>query len=389
MSAWSAPSKIRDSVQRRWNKGDLLQALAEAQPFPEIQVPLTGPKPSEIGHHLGEVQAWVTSLVEASRAGSRFELRWKDVGGRVIGRNRIPVRAVISSYEQAWELLGTQRQVRRFAELIELSEPEPGVAAWLRSHPLRALELAERWPALLAAYRWLEDHRDSGLYLRQITAPGVDTKFMESHRGVLAALLGIPGGSSTAQFAQALGLRAKPSFVRFRVQDVPGMIGGVSEYHLRLDEAAQLGISPSRAVIVENEITYLSMPVPAGGLVIWGKGYDGAQLGALPFLADRPIDYWGDLDTHGFAILDRLRSHLPQARSFLMDEATLLAHRERWGEESYPTSAALPRLTPEESAVYEGLVSEHYGSSVRLEQERIAWDWAQARFPNDLGATPH
>lgn len=41
------------------------------------------------------------------------------------------------------------------------------------------------------------------------------------------------------------------------------------------------------------------------------------------------VHYWGDLDTHGSAILDRLRAWLPQTRSFLMDRETLLDHRER------------------------------------------------------------
>lgn len=39
---------------------------------------------------------------------------------------------------------------------------------------------------------------------------------------------------------------------------------------------------------------------------------------------------WGDIDTHGFAILDRLRRHFPQVRSMLMDRATLLAHEGQW-----------------------------------------------------------
>ncbi|NOR71388.1 MAG: hypothetical protein GQ532_17115, partial [Methylomarinum sp.] len=33
--------------------------------------------------------------------------------------------------------------------------------------------------------------------------------------------------------------------------------------------------------------------------------------------------YWGDLDTHGFAILSRLRHYYPQVKSILMDEKTL------------------------------------------------------------------
>jgi len=38
----------------------------------------------------------------------------------------------------------------------------------------------------------------------------------------------------------------------------------------------------------------------------------GALIGAARWLADCDLHYWGDLDTHGFAMLDR-RSMFPSA----------------------------------------------------------------------------
>ena len=62
-----------------------------------------------------------------------------------------------------------------------------------------------------------------------------------------------------------------------------------------------------------------------------------------------------------------------------MDEATLLAHRAQWGEESTPHPAAeLPRLTDAEQALYHALKTQRYAQNLRLEQERIAWDSAWA-----------
>jgi hypothetical protein len=93
---------------------------------------------------------------------------------------------------------------------------------------------------------------------------------------------------------------------------------------------AQLQLGPRVAIIVENEISYLSVDVPNDGIVFWGKGFDVDSVGRLPWLAETDVIYWGDIDTHGFAILDRLRAWLPQTRSVLMDRETLLAHRDRW-----------------------------------------------------------
>lgn len=101
----------------------------------------------------------------------------------------------------------------------------------------------------------------------------------------------------------------------------------------------------------------------------------------MPWLADAEVAYWGDLDTHGFAILNQLRAWLPQTRSVLMDRGTLLAHRDRWVIEPSPTAARLDWLTPDEQALYQELVKDRLGERVRLEQERIAWDWVAERLP--------
>ena len=121
---------------------------------------------------------------------------------------------------------------------------------------------------------------------------------------------------------------------------------------MRSEELAQLTVEPRTAVIVENEISYLSVDVPEDGVVIWGKGFEVDSVGRLRWLADADVLYWGDIDTHGFAILDRLRAWLPRARSVLMDRETLLAHRDRWVTEDRPAKSVLTRLTPDERDLY-------------------------------------
>ena len=87
--------------------------------------------------------------------------------------------------------------------------------------------------------------------------------------------------------------------------------------------------------------------------------------------------YWGDIDTHGFAILDRLRAWLPQTRSVMMDRETLLAHRDRWVSEERPASSSLTRLTRAEQDLFADLVTDALGERIRLEQERVDWRWAE------------
>jgi len=382
-AAWTSATDIAAKVRRRWDDGSLLRALALGDEFPRVEVAIRGPRASEIGDDLDAVRTWVSRMADGERSGRRFTLEWIDIGGRAFGRNRIPGRAIVSTYEQAWALLGVTQEVRRFRELLALVDAVPPVRDWVVAHPLRALEPGLPWPQLLRAYAWLDTNRGSARYLREISAPGVDTKFTERHRDVLAGLLGV---SSTASgFVAGLGLSPKPEFVRVRFAPGLGLPTPMTEMAVRTEELATLPVRPRSALVVENEITYVSVPVPSDGLVVWGKGFDVDRVGRLPWLSDVDVAYWGDLDTHGFAILDRLRAFLPHARSLLMDRVTLLQHRDRWGVEPSPARSRLTRLTRAEADLYADLVSDQFGDRVRLEQERIDWEWALGRLGASTG----
>ena len=64
-----------------------------------------------------------------------------------------------------------------------------------------------------------------------------------------------------------------------------------------------------------------------------------------------------------------------------MDRETLLAHRDRWVVEDRPAKSVLTRLAPDEQDLYSDLVNERFGERVRLEQERIDWQWVAQRLP--------
>ena len=112
-------------------------------------------------------------------------------------------------------------------------------------------------------------------------------------------------------------------------------------------------------------------------MVVFGAGYGFEVLAGAQWLHRCAVHYWGDIDTHGFAILDQLRATLPHAQSLLMDRATLLAHADHWGEEPQPLLRNLPRLTAEEGALFDDLRDNRLRPRLRLEQERIGFGWVQ------------
>ncbi|QEY35922.1 hypothetical protein FL966_05050 [Caproiciproducens galactitolivorans] len=70
------------------------------------------------------------------------------------------------------------------------------------------------------------------------------------------------------------------------------------------------------------------------------------------WLKTKEVYYWEGIDTHGFAILDEARSFLPQIKSILMDETTLLSHRNLWCVEEKPFHGQLNRLTDDEYRLF-------------------------------------
>ncbi len=412
---WTRPAEVRAWLDKKWQSGALLAEFTAGRDLEPLGVPLRGPAAGEIAERLGEVQEWAADWGRAERGPLRVE--YKKVGGRQVGANMIPCRAWIDGYDRAWELLGVRAEVRRFSSLAEATAGScPRLVPWLTRRPMQLLRLADRWDKLLATVRWIDERQSPGMYLRQVDVPGVDTKFIENHRGVLAELLDLQLDpdridAGAADFACRYRFRRRPGYVRFRSKGGPGgwvppkggpggwvppkgdpggwvppgetaggsggvvppwpAMCGFSEFSVRADEFAAPPPGASRAYVVENEITYLAFPLPGDAIVIFGGGYAVNALEPLGWLTDLDLVYWGDIDTHGFAILNRLRHRFGHARSMLMDRATLLAHCGQWVTEPRPTAATLDLLDAEEAELYRDLVEGALGPSVRLEQERI------------------
>jgi hypothetical protein len=379
--AWTRPDDIRAALRRKWQSGALLTGFAAGAEWDPLGFPLRGPSSAEIGERLEEVQKWAGEWERAGRGPLRVE--YKRIGGRMVGANKIPGRAWIDGYDQAWTLLGVRADVQLLVELTGLAQ-DSGLDEWVRLHPMKALRHADQWARLLAVVRWIESQQRPGMYVRQVDVPGVDTKFIEGHKGILADLLDVrlepsridPAG---ADFAARYGFAGKPDYVRFRCTALVGTaLAGFSELLVRTYELVGPPPGVTRAYVIENEITYLAFPLPADAMVIWGRGYAVPVLEQLRWLTNLDVVYWGDIDTHGFAILNRLRGKLPHARSMLMDRATLLAHRDHWVTEPSQSTVPLDLLDPAESALYRDLVTGVFGECVRLEQERVSFSAIEA-----------
>jgi hypothetical protein len=321
-----------------------------------------------------------------------YRIEWRTLNHRVLGSNEVPARVWIDSTDAALRFIGKQHAAQTFAALVEhVKVHEPALLSWLKKRPLRALELEDDWDALLRIVVWMKAHPRPDIYLRQIDLPGVHTKFIEHHRGVLAELfdMALPAEyidenhSGATGFCLRYGFRDKPVRVRFRILDpniqlVPG--AAAQDITLSGEDFAHLNIPVERVFITENEINFLAFPACPRSIVIFGAGYGFTSLANARWLQDVDIHYWGDIDTHGFAILSQIRKLLPHAISFLMDSETLLAHRDFWGTETRPANVDLPHLDSAEAELCTRLRNNYWGNNIRLEQEKIAYGFLRARL---------
>ena len=396
MSEWTTPADLRAQLLRRWDRGELLWHFVEAGDLFPLRLVLRGPSSAELSEKFDAVRAWAAALQQGERAGYRLVQR--EVRHRIIGANRLPAEAWVDTPEDALRLAGKSREARVFRTLLQATQTrQSALLPWLRRQPLRALELADDWPRLLDFVAWLQTHPRPGIYLRQVDLPGIHSKFLEAHGGLLAEWLDLAlaveaidtGATGAAQFAQRYGFRDKPARVRLRFldpRDLAWLPGGDSDITLTQAAFARLDLpSLQRIFITENEINFLAFPPLANSLVIFGAGYGFEPLAQAGWLQHKSLHYWGDIDSHGFAILDQLRALLPHAQSLLMDRDTLLAHEGQWTDEPQPTQRDLPRLNEAERRLYDDLRWRRLREApLRLEQERIAYgcvEQAVARLP--------
>jgi len=380
---WTRATDLRAQVQRLWDRGTLLASMVSGESLFPNRLLLKCPTSTEMANHFDDVRVWISEL----RAISHCRLEMREFKHRIFGANAIPSAAWIDSVDDAIALIGKRRDVVRFIVLLdETTERQPQLLGWLANRPLDALALAEVWSRLLDIVAWLQTHPRPGIYLRQVDIPGVHSKFIEAHRGILVALLDIAlpvdainlSASGVNQFASRYGFLDKPQRIRFRnlapeFGRLPWMPG--ADITLDAESFARLDPKVPRIFITENEINFLAFPLVKDSLVIFGAGYGFEMLRNIEWLQHCRIHYWGDIDTHGFAILDQLRSQFNHVESFLMDRRTLLAFESQWGKEEKQTLRDLPNLTLDEGMVYDDLRDNRIGKNLRLEQERIGFEW--------------
>lgn len=386
---WTTVKDLRQQVLHLWDKGQLLSTMLDDETdfFPK-RLRLKTPSSRELSVHYIEVRDWIAQLQTAKN----LRLEMQTLRHKVLGKNDIPKTIWLESLNAAVSMLGKQQEYQCFAKLIDLTaQKQPVLLSWLKAYPLKALALTHEWSRLLAVIAWLKQHPQPEIYIRQANIVGVDTKFIEVHRRILISLLDLSLPAShfdasqngVSQFEARYGFLQKPIKVRFRLLDPDIQLICSENQDLTLTRQGFSALEKNKIFqqqvstifITENEINFLAFPFVTNSLVLFGAGYGFEALSTANWLTKKTIYYWGDIDTHGFAILNQLRRLFPQVHSLLMDQNTLLAHKIFWGKEKRAESRNLPCLTHAEQQLYKQLRDHSIAPNLRLEQEKIGFNW--------------
>lgn len=391
-----SPAHARAAVAKKWDShhANWLIGAPEAPGWPQA-FNLHSLTEKDVLKDLSGTREWVASWRRWNATDGTVEWaprRWSS------GDQELPSRLVLATPEEMARALGHDKSWSRAGERY---------AAWCVRFPclIGSRAVTRICDEVLLGYddadfirlttllQWLVDNPRSGLYLRQLPVADVDTKWIWPRRGVVQGLARqLLDGAEDVSFHALCGIRPDPTRLRMRIlcPRLRVAVGGLCDIEAPVAELAALHLAPTISVVVENLNTGIALPDLNGAVAFMRLGLAVDQLEAIAWLrgAQRHL-YWGDLDTHGFAILARARRRFPQTVSILMDEGTLLAHRELWVREPTPCRVESPEgLTAAELAVYEGLRGDRWGKQVRLEQERIGWPIAIRAIAKALEDSP-
>jgi hypothetical protein len=271
---------------------------------------------------------------------------------------------------------GKESEYASFMADIELIRTtSPTLLDLLIKLPQRVIEQTGNWANLLLVTSYFERNPQPNQYVRNLPLR-LPTKFIESNRPILRLLLDhlVPAylNPTEIDFYKRFHLSVEEPLVKIRFLDAALRLHpALSHVSVWLSEFRNLQLPGRQIFIIENLTTFLTFPNLSDSLAIWGGGFAVASLGGTDWLNNRQIYYWGDLDAHGFQILNQCRKHFPQTRSLLMDQSTFDAHRHLVSSGKETDVVSLPHLTDEERDLLLLLKRNNW----RVEQERLGTEF--------------
>jgi hypothetical protein len=375
------PTELRLKLLKKWERGHFFVPQSDLFPY---RVSLGTPSSSAMTDFFDELRSRIS--LYHNNIDKSYHIEWKEINHRTLGKNRVPAAVIFDTPELLAGFLSRKNELQLFLRLRgTLERADSRLTPWADRYPFELLSIGDELERLIHLWRWMVENPKPHIYLRQIDLKGIDTKFTEKYKGILDRWLELTlfeslekTVSGSRNFEEKYGFNRKPEMIRFRFLDPQLYWHGCSDFTLPAVDFCSIysgkedqPIPVEQVIVIENDITALAFPPVRKGMVVFGRGYHFEHWQSADWLKRVSLWYWGDLDTHGFRILDQFRSLFPHTRSLLMDRKTLMNSESSWGRENQPSSVDLSNLTTEEKDLYDDLRFNRIRENLRLEQEFI------------------
>lgn len=374
------PGDVLADIQRRLDRTWHESIAGDESSWPHA-FPLGAPVGEELQRTFTAVQQEVFAWRDWSEARSvslRFATR------RVAGTDQtLPTHLHVPDLQTAAQLCGREWTDRLARGEVRLARVRDDFSHAATAKLIRQLDTYAEvdFDLLLTAAHWFREHTGTELTPRQVPIEGLHSKWLNTRRQLVLTLAGV----------ETLGLiEERPQSVSFVYLDPAHIAAGGRRFDSVVPGDAMTPAYPPRVVVIsENKDTAVWFPPVPEGVAVEGDGLAGAaKISQVEWLtsAER-IMYWGDIDAHGYEILNGYRERGMAVETILMDAPTLSRYARfatRADARGQPLKRTarkpLPHLTAAEREAYlmvTGLDGEY---PVRLEQERLPLAEAAARL---------
>ena len=232
------PEAVRRRLATRF-RNNYRQWFTAAGQWP-IAVPLGVPTEQQTRASLSAVQQWAETWRRWQGEG---DLVWTERRWAEVGTQQLPERLLLHTPRQVVRWLGEEaRWQSANARQQQLLQMWPQLAAKLAGHFIVLADYPETdFQCLIATLQWLTAHPESGLYIRQLPVPGVDSKWLASRKTLIVELLqAIRETPERDDFFTVTGIRRKPVLMRCRLLDtrLRCVVGGLGDITAPVAEIA-------------------------------------------------------------------------------------------------------------------------------------------------------
>lgn len=362
-----SPTDLRQRLARQWQQANLrTERLLQPDGWP-LKLPIGKPTARLFAENTAAVQ----QHVQQWQAVKQGEVQWEPVNYRAgVAPVRLPVYWVLRSPSE-WVAAAADREMLEEFKTLEL------LVSQIESqfHPLlirqRALWRAKSVGDVVHTARLattLTPGCANGRPLRLLAEFGVDTKFFERNGGLLTRLL-------DERFDGAASEQGLPAFLD-ALEDkdhwllLASLDDGLLPFKRQRVTATELANTPlpgARLLVVENEHCLHLLPRHTDTIAILGAGLN-LQWLQSPWLEQKTIAYWGDMDSWGLQMLAQARQYQPLLLPLLMNRPLFDQYAPQNAVPEPVTAQTDPPagLTEEEAQFYRYLIGLERG---RLEQE--------------------